>query len=102
MSAAAPVLSRVRFHKSNVCLMDERSWIQGLARGLRGHPHGGELSQLVVDEREQVSGGVAVTAVRSFEKAEHIGHTKILMNFQVTTRLTHESARTITIAWMGS
>jgi hypothetical protein len=39
------------------------------------HFHGGELSEFVVDEREQVSGGLAVAGRSSIEEAGHIGHT---------------------------
>ena len=43
-----------------VRLVDQGGGLEGLAGLLRGHPRGGELAQLVVDEREQLGGGLGV------------------------------------------
>ena len=39
-----------------------------------GHPRGGELSQLVVDEREQVRGGLAIAGRGGIEEVRDFGH----------------------------
>jgi hypothetical protein len=39
-----------------------------------GHPLGGELAQLIVDEREKVGGGLAVTGRGRIEEPGYIGH----------------------------
>ena len=56
--------------------MDQGGGLEGVVGGLTGHAHGGELAQLVVDEREQVGGGPAVTGGGSVEETGHIGHPK--------------------------
>ena len=42
--------------------------------GSRGQPGGGELAQLVVDEREQVGGGPSVAGRRGVEELRDVGH----------------------------
>jgi hypothetical protein len=56
-----------------VCLVDERGRLQRLSRLLLGQS-GGDRSQLVVDEREQVGRGPPVTRRGGFVKASHVGH----------------------------
>ena len=46
----------------------------GVSGGFGGHAGGREVPQLVVDEREQLGGGVAVAGLSGFEEASHIGH----------------------------
>jgi hypothetical protein len=41
---------------------------------LRSHLRGRKFPQLVVDERQQVLGGLAVAVVHSFEQAGDVGH----------------------------
>ncbi len=48
--------------------------MKGLIGGLGRHPCGRELPQLVVDEREQVGGRLAVTGGCGIQKSRHIGH----------------------------
>jgi len=45
-----------------------------MALGLRRHARGGELAQLLVDEREEFVRGTAVASRRGIEKANEIGH----------------------------
>ena len=54
--------------------MNQGGGLEGVVGGLTGHARGGELPQLVVHEREQVGGGLAVTGGGSVEEAGHIGH----------------------------
>jgi len=55
-------------------LVDQCGGVEGVAGRLLGHPCGRELPQLVVDEREQVRGGLAVTSRGGIEQASHLGH----------------------------
>ena len=57
-----------------VRLMDQGGGLEGVLGGLAGHARGGELAQLVVDEREQVGGGLAVTGRRGVQESRHVGH----------------------------
>ena len=63
-----------RADQPEVRLVDEGGRLQGVAGGLGGHPRGGELPQLVVDEREQLGGGLAVTGRRGVQESRHVGH----------------------------
>jgi hypothetical protein len=56
-----------------VRLVDEGGGVEGLAGGFGGHACGGELPQLVVDERQEV-GGLSVAGRGSIKEAGHIGH----------------------------
>ena len=57
-----------------VRFMDQRGGVEGVTRSLLGHACGGELPQLVVNEREQVGGSSAVAGPSGFEKASHVRH----------------------------
>ena len=57
-----------------VRLVDQGGGLEGLARLLGGQPGGGELAQLVVDEREQVGGGLRVAGRGGVEEAGDVGH----------------------------
>src|SRR5262249_11668411 len=52
----------------------EGGGVEGVSRGFGGHARGGELPQFVVDEREQLGGGLAVTGRGGFQEAGHVGH----------------------------
>ena len=54
--------------------MNQRGGVERVAGFLRGHACGGELAQLVVDEREQVGRGLAVTGRGGVEQAGDVGH----------------------------
>ena len=57
-----------------VRLVDQGGGLEGVVGRFGGHARGGEPPQLVVDEREQVSGGPAVTGGRGVQKSGQIGH----------------------------
>jgi hypothetical protein len=48
--------------------------VEGVAGGFRGQARGGELTQLVYDERQQVGGGPAVAAGGGFDQSGNFGH----------------------------
>jgi hypothetical protein len=54
--------------------MNQGGGLEGVVGGLTGRARGGDPAQLVLDEREQVGGGPAVTGGGSVEEASHIGH----------------------------
>ena len=57
-----------------VRLMNQGGGLEGVVGRLAGHARGGELPQLVVDEREQVGGGLAVAGRGGVQEAGHVGH----------------------------
>src|SRR5262249_62101229 len=59
---------------AQVGLVDQGGALEGRPRPLLGHPRRGEPAQLVVDEREQVGGGLAVTGRRGVQESRHLGH----------------------------
>src|SRR5262249_34920384 len=61
-------------HQPEVRLVDEGGRLEGLTRGLLGHPGGGELAQLVVDEREQVGRGLGVAGPDGRQDLGDVGH----------------------------
>ena len=67
-------LERLRPGQTQVRLMDQGGRVEGVAGVLGRHPRGGEFPQLVVDEREQVGGGPAISGCRGLQKAGHVGH----------------------------
>jgi hypothetical protein len=60
--------------ESEVRLVHESRGLQGVPRLLLGHACGGEFAQLVVEEREQVGGRLAVTGRRGVQESRHLGH----------------------------
>jgi hypothetical protein len=57
-----------------VRFVDQGRGVVGMTGGLSRHARGGERPQLVVHEREQVGGGLAVAGLGGFEEASHVGH----------------------------
>jgi len=57
-----------------VRLVDECGGVEGVIGGFGGHAGGGEPPQLVVHEREQVSGGTTITGRGCFEKVGYSRH----------------------------
>jgi len=55
-------------------LMDERRRLQGLAGGFVGHPGRREPPQFVIDQREQLLGGLRVARLSAVEDVCHVGH----------------------------
>jgi hypothetical protein len=60
MAAMIPVVATGGADEPEVGFVNESRWLQGVPRRLVGQPGGGEAAQLVVDQREQVSGGLPV------------------------------------------
>src|SRR5262245_7897141 len=60
MTTAVPVLSRLDANKANVGLVDQRRRLQRLSWLFLGQLRGRELAQLVVNQRQQLLGGVRV------------------------------------------
>jgi len=58
--AAIPVLVIAPPDQPEVRLMNQRCRLEGMLGRLRSHASGSELAQLVVNEREQFRGGLAV------------------------------------------
>src|SRR5262249_29689587 len=57
-----------------VRFVNQRGGLEGLAGLLLGHPRRRELPRLVVDELQQLRGGLAVTGLCGLEQAGHVGH----------------------------
>ena len=70
VAAAVPVLGVGRADEPEVRLVDQGGGLEGLAGLLAGQPGGGELAQLVVDEREQLGGGLWVPGRAAAEAGE--------------------------------
>jgi hypothetical protein len=60
MAPAFPVGSFFAADQAQVGLVDRGGRLQRLPRGLVGQLPGGELAQLVVDERQELAGGARV------------------------------------------
>ena len=60
--------------KTQIGLVHERRGAEGLPGGLRRHFRGGQLPQLVVDQRQQVGGGLAVAVLGGVYEKSEIGH----------------------------
>ena len=52
--------------------MDDRSGLEGVARPLAPHHGGGDLAQLLVDERHQLRGSLLVAAPDLGEQLRHV------------------------------
>ncbi len=57
-----------------VGFVNEGGGVEGVAGGFGGHGRGGELPELIVDERQQLSGGAAVAGLGGFEELGDLGH----------------------------
>jgi len=60
--------------QTQIRLVDQGCGIERVTWLLRGHLRSRQHTQLVVDERQQVLGGLAVAAVRGFEQSCDVGH----------------------------
>jgi len=60
-----------------VGFVDEGGGVEGVAGGFGSHAYGGEFPQFVIEEREQICGGLAVTLLNGFEQAGHVGHKNV-------------------------
>jgi hypothetical protein len=52
-----------------------------VAGGFRGHARGGELAQLVIDERQEVGRSLAVAASGSIQEVGHIRHASVFIDY---------------------
>ena len=55
-------------------LVDERRGLQGLPHPLIGHADGGQLAQFLIDQWEQLVGGLGITCVNGMEQLGDVGH----------------------------
>lgn len=53
-------------------LVDECGRLQGLAGGFAGHLGGGEAAQLVINEREELGGGLRITLIDTLENVGNL------------------------------
>jgi hypothetical protein len=60
--------------QSQVSFVNEGGGIEGVPGGFRCHPRGREFSQLVVDQRQQLIGRLAVALLDGREDAGHVVH----------------------------
>jgi hypothetical protein len=58
-------------------LVDEDGGVERLAGLLLGHLRGGELPQLLGDQRQQLRGGLTIAAVGRFQESGDVGHGKL-------------------------
>jgi hypothetical protein len=71
VAAAVPVLRLPGVHQPQVCLMHQGGGLERLPRLLLGQPLRRQLPQLVVDQRQELPGGVRVTL---FDCGQDVGH----------------------------
>src|SRR5262249_39618818 len=74
VSAAVPVLELLHVHQSQVDLVDQGGSLERLARCLLGHLLGGQPPQLVVNQRQQLLGGVRVALLDGVQDASDLTH----------------------------
>jgi hypothetical protein len=68
-----PTVELLVANERQIRFVDEGSGVEGVAGGFSGHARGREHAQLVVDEREQVGGRLAVTGGCGVQQSRHIG-----------------------------
>ena len=64
----------LRVHQPQVRLVDQGRGLERLARLLLGQPLRGQLAQLVVDQRQQLLGGVRVALLDGGQDAGDLAH----------------------------
>src|SRR5262249_21266221 len=69
-----PVLGPVHVDQAKVRLVDQGRGLERLPGLLARQARGGELAQLVVDEREQLGGGAGVAGLDGGEDFGDVGH----------------------------
>ena len=74
VSAVVPFGGRLGADQTHVRLVNQRRRLERLSRCLRGHARGGEIPQLVVHEREQLGGGLAVAGRSGVEESRYVRH----------------------------
>ena len=74
MAAAAPLLGLLDIDQAQVGLVDQGGGLERLPRFLVGQLLGGQLAQLVIDQRQQLRGGVGVALLDGGQDARHFRH----------------------------
>jgi hypothetical protein len=74
VAPAVPVVAPVPADEPDVGLVDQGGGLEGLARLLVAQPGGGQLPQLVVDEREQAGGGMGAALSDGGQHPRDVGH----------------------------
>ena len=74
VAAAVPVLGLLRVHQPQVGLVDQGRGLERLAGLLLGQLLRRQLAQLVVDQRQQLLGGVRVALLDGGQDAGDIAH----------------------------
>jgi hypothetical protein len=69
-----PMRAGLTADQPQVSLMDQRGSLERLARFLAGQPVCGELSQLVVDERQELLRGLGVALLDGAQDAGDVAH----------------------------
>jgi hypothetical protein len=82
MPAVLPACLVGRADQSEICLVDQGRGLKCLTGGFVRHARSGKLPQFVVDEREEIGGSLVVACRGSVQKESHVGHDKILLDFQ--------------------
>ena len=74
VAPAVPACSAARVHQPQVGLVDQGRGLEGLPGLLAGQPLGGQLAQLVVDQRQELLGRLGVALLDRREDAGHVAH----------------------------
>ena len=70
----AAAIEQLISDEPQVGFVNQRGGVEGVAGGFGGHARGGELPELIVDERQQLSSGAAVAGLGGFEELGDLGH----------------------------
>ena len=74
MAAAVPVLGLFHVHQPQIGFMDQGRGLERLAGFFPGQFPRGQLAQLVVDQRQELLGGVRVALLDGGQDARDLGH----------------------------
>ena len=74
VTSAVPAIRPLDVHESKVSFMHECGGLEGMTGRLGSHSGSRQFPQLVIDEREQVDGGLAVARRGRVEETGHVGH----------------------------
>ena len=74
MAAMVPVIAVGCPNQPEVGFVNESGWLQGLARLLGRQLGGGELAQFIVNEREQVGGGLPIASLYGGQDGRYLIH----------------------------
>src|SRR6185369_14008405 len=76
-----PVRDIVDVHQPDVRLMDEGGRLKGLTRRLVRQPLRRQLSQLVINQREKLVGGVGIARPKRREDARDLIHRRVSISY---------------------